>query len=162
MVWWPWLAKQLPNVTYTMVLSFFNIHNHPNHYIPKVWRLSRHSNLGWSPIAYYFNDLQWKIDSIWYESGLEIQSLLFAWFLIENWSNLIWIQPGSLELIIWLILNWKLINFQLRINWIISSRAPGWTHINFDQFWITNLDWKLIKFDMIPAWSSRAHYLIDS
>ena len=38
-------------------------------------------------------------------------SSLFDWFLIENWSNLIWIQPGALELIIWLILDWTLIRF---------------------------------------------------
>ena len=67
--------------------SLSTLHNHPNHCIRKVWRLSNHSNLAWSPTAYYFNDLQMKM-----------------------------------------------ISFQLRINWIMSFRAPDWTRINFDQF----------------------------
>jgi hypothetical protein len=32
----------------------------------------------------------------------------------------------------------NLMNFQLRINQIMSLRAPGWNHIKFDQFSIKN------------------------
>ena len=67
-----------------------------------------------------------KNHQIWYESSLKLQSSLFDWFWIGEWSNSTWIQGGALELIIWLILHWKTINF-----------------------------------DMSPAWSFRAHYLID-
>ena len=125
--------KSFQTLRIQLFWSCFTFYNHPNHYIRNVWRLSRHSNLSLKPHSILH---QWS--SIWYESGLEIQSLSFDWFLIENWSNLIWIQPGSLKLIIWLILNWKLINFQLRINWIMSFRAPDWTRINVDEFSIKN------------------------
>ena len=78
-----WKSFQTLRIQWFWSLS--TLHNHPNHCIRKVWRLSNHSNLAWSPTAYYFNDLQLKM-----------------------------------------------INFQLRINWIMSFRAPDWTRINFD------------------------------
>ena len=60
---------------------------------------------------------------------------------MEQWVTLIWFQLGNsrgihIELQTGLILT--LINFQLRFNPIMSSRAQAWIHIQFDQFSIEN------------------------
>ena len=80
----------------------------------------------WTPVrkAYFFHRLSFDWFFNWIISyGLKNDQ--FFWR--EKWSSFIWIQPAAQELIISLILNWK-----------------------------------MIKFHMNPAWSSRTHCLIDS
>ena len=64
-----------------------------------------------------------------------------------------WIQPRALEIIILLILNQKLLKFDMNTAW--SSRAQ---YLTGSQLQII----KMIKFDTNPAWGSRVHYLLDA
>ena len=59
----------------------------------------------------------------------------FAWVLIESQPNLMWILPGALELVIWLILNWQFITIDMDPAW--SSRAHSATdsYLKVHQLW---------------------------
>ena len=103
-------------------------------------------------------------------------------FLIENWSNLIWIQHGALELSLELSLHCKSISrhdipFHEHLSSNCSLELQGslldWCKIitssNFIRMkpeaarfinWVI-LKRKMIKFDMNPACSSAAHHFID-
>ena len=86
-------------------------------------------------------------------------------FLIENWSNLISIQHGTLELSMGFILHWTL----------ISSPRPTFSRKHMQnqrkpiQFYGAQdlIIWKILNLKMINCHSnvtlsSKPHYLIDS
>ena len=103
--------------------------------------------------------LNWKMirfGPIWYESTLELQSSLFSWFFIEQIWSLTWSPAWSstraaLELIIWWIINWKCIKFDMnRVHWIQPVVV----------IWLI-IDLRMMKLNMNLTWSSSVQYVID-
>ena len=92
--------------------------------IDKTWRLrTQNPETGWpSSWTHSLIDSQLKDAQISYESSLEPLKSFSNWFLIDESSNFIWIQPEALEAIPQLIFNWKIVIFHVNPAW--SSWCP--------------------------------------
>ena len=118
------------------------------------WKMIRlHMKPAWSSWGHSLNDSWLKHNQTSYESSLELLRPFFKLLLIEKWSNFIWIQPGALEVILQLILNWNMLEFHENPAW--SSWGHSWSdsRLKHDQISYESsvgllrpfFDWFLIK-----------------
>ena len=119
-----WLKKESTHSDFCVVSMHIMTKRRTVRSVILQWRFQQKSNNAQSFLLCFCFRHHFFLFYISYKKAINAKSFLFLIYIISKFKkstaapvfsikhfwNLLWIQPGTLELIPWLILNWKLID----------------------------------------------------